>query len=372
MMQPQRPLYVLSGTKVLPFVVILSFSLLNAAQVTAGGAWTKVLSYDAYGNALGFDPSTAITSLQYNTESYDANTGMQYLRSRWYDPSSGRFASLDSFAGSADSPQSLNGYGYCWAGPINGTDPSGQMPLLPFASGATCVVSAIQNYAASIAWLQASGSTSDLGTKLAEWGVALGHAFFFAMDMTSAISIFSGGVGGGMGGAVGSAGGGAVLAGMGNPTVAAIAPAVEAEAATLAAYGLRGLIDLALGLVSSNIAGGTGGGGGGGNNSAGESDCAPTRVTGDALAKARQEFEAMKPKAWMEEAARNPQEYTPEQLARMNNGQAPIGEDGFPMEIHHRTPLAEGGENSMDNFDFMTRTDHRLGPNYKGNHPNLP
>lgn len=74
----------------------------------------------------------------------------------------------------------------------------------------------------------------------------------------------------------------------------------------------------------------------------------------------------------MDEAARNPQKYTPEQLARMRNGQAPIGSDNFPMEIHHRQPLAEGGPNFMDNFDFLTRTEHRLGENYKLNHPNLP
>jgi len=42
------------------------------------------------------------------------------------------------------------------------------------------------------------------------------------------------------------------------------------------------------------------------------------------------------------------------------------------MEIHHKTPLAEGGTNMFDNFEFLTRTDHRLGPNYKKNHPNLP
>jgi RHS repeat-associated protein len=99
---------------------------------------------------------------------------------------------------------------------------------------------------------------------------------------------------------------------------------------------------------------------------------APKRVTGDALAKMRSEFNTAKPQAWKEEAARNPQKYTKKQLAAMKKGEAPIGSDGFPMEIHHKTPLAEGGTNTMDNFDFLTRTDHRLGPNYKKNHPNLP
>jgi hypothetical protein len=42
------------------------------------------------------------------------------------------------------------------------------------------------------------------------------------------------------------------------------------------------------------------------------------------------------------------------------------------MELHHRTPLAEGGTNAFENLSPLTRTDHRLGPNYKLNHPNLP
>jgi RHS repeat-associated protein len=167
MMQPQRPLYVLSGTKVLPFVVILSFSLLNAAQVTAGGAWTKVLSYDAYGNALGFDPSTAITNLQYNTESYDANTGMQYLRSRWYDPSSGRFAALDSFGGFADWPATLNGFGYCGANPISWADPSGMF----YGFNPVNVQIGFMFYGAAFACIEAGGDQLEQGNVMAAIGM---------------------------------------------------------------------------------------------------------------------------------------------------------------------------------------------------------
>ena len=68
----------------------------------------------------------------------------------------------------------------------------------------------------------------------------------------------------------------------------------------------------------------------------------------------------------------NAANYSDDQLARMSRGQAPVGSDGYSMEIHHTIPLAEGGTNTMDNFQFLTRTDHRLGDNYKLNHPNLP
>jgi hypothetical protein len=56
----------------------------------------------------------------------------------------------------------------------------------------------------------------------------------------------------------------------------------------------------------------------------------------------------------------------------MRAGRAPLGGDGYRMELHHRTPLANGGTNSFDNMSPLTRTDHRLGENYSINHPGLP
>jgi hypothetical protein len=97
-----------------------------------------------------------------------------------------------------------------------------------------------------------------------------------------------------------------------------------------------------------------------------------TRVTGDALKAARAEFNSVKPAYWRNEAATNPGAWSTENLARMKGGKAPIGSDGFPMELHHSTPLAEGGTNAFSNLKPLTRSEHRLGPNYKLNHPNLP
>ncbi|WP_437775752.1 RHS repeat-associated core domain-containing protein [Sorangium sp. So ce1097] len=114
-----------------------------------------------------------------------------------------------------------------------------------------------------------------------------------------------------------------------------------------------------------------------GSGSTGPKGTAPaaggaTRVTGDALKAARSEFNRVKPGFWKNEAATNPGAWSAENLARMKGGKAPIGSDGFPMELHHKTPLAEGGTNAFDNLSPLTRTDHRLGPSYKLNHPDLP
>jgi len=71
------------------------------------------------------------------------------------------------------------------------------------------------------------------------------------------------------------------------------------------------------------------------------------------------------------EAKMNPGKYTDDQLKLMVKGKAPKGSDGQPMEVHHRLELSAGGTNTFDNMDFMTRTEHRLQGNLKGNHPNL-
>lgn len=110
---------------------------------------------------------------------------------------------------------------------------------------------------------------------------------------------------------------------------------------------------------------GTGSGGGGDEGDR-------PRVTGDALKALRQEFESVKPKFWKHEAATRAEAYSAEDLVRMRQGKAPLGGDGHPMELHHQIPLAEGGTNAFSNLRPITRTEHRLGPNYKKNHPNLP
>jgi hypothetical protein len=51
---------------------------------------------------------------------------MQYLRARYYDPSTGTFNRLDPFAGNMQDPQSLHKYLYVHGDPIQGIDPNGK------------------------------------------------------------------------------------------------------------------------------------------------------------------------------------------------------------------------------------------------------
>lgn len=53
-----------------------------------------------------------------------------------------------------------------------------------------------------------------------------------------------------------------------------------------------------------------------------------------------------------------------EDIERMKEGKLPIGEDGHPMELHHKDQDPNG------ELVPMTRTEHRGKGNYKKNHPN--
>ncbi|MGL6195673.1 MAG: RHS repeat-associated core domain-containing protein [Thermoguttaceae bacterium] len=77
----------------------------------------QLYSFDAYGNALGFVPSEALTEFLYSGEQFDAKIGQQYLRARYYDSATGRFNRLDPFFGNLSDPQSLHKYVYCNGNP---------------------------------------------------------------------------------------------------------------------------------------------------------------------------------------------------------------------------------------------------------------
>jgi RHS repeat-associated protein len=97
----------------------------TAAAIATIAGVRQIFAYDAYGNALGFTPTQAATTLLYSGEQFDQRAQMQYLRARYYDANAGRFVGLDRFAGNAKNPQSYNKYLYVHGDPVNGIDPAG-------------------------------------------------------------------------------------------------------------------------------------------------------------------------------------------------------------------------------------------------------
>ncbi|MWJ31907.1 RHS repeat-associated core domain-containing protein [Saccharibacillus sp. WB 17] len=92
--------------------------------VKADGTTLNSYTYDIWGN-----PLTANVQVEnpfgYSGEFWDEDTGLQYLRSRWYDPSIGRFIQEDTFEGYMNRPSTLNPYVYVVNNPLVLIDPSG-------------------------------------------------------------------------------------------------------------------------------------------------------------------------------------------------------------------------------------------------------
>ncbi|NNM44140.1 MAG: hypothetical protein HKM07_07330 [Chlamydiae bacterium] len=79
------------------------------------------MKYDSFGKCL----SNSKSSLQYNAELIDQESGLVFLRTRYYDPSLGRFISSDQFPGNTLQPQTLNRYVYVHNNPLSFYDPMG-------------------------------------------------------------------------------------------------------------------------------------------------------------------------------------------------------------------------------------------------------
>jgi len=102
---------------------------MSTRQLTdAAQSITDEYIFDAFGNLVAKTGST-VNDYLYTGEQFDANAGFYYLRSRYYDPASGRFISQDSVAGNPFEPLTLHKYAYVHNNPINGRDPSGQFSL---------------------------------------------------------------------------------------------------------------------------------------------------------------------------------------------------------------------------------------------------
>ncbi|WP_244157874.1 RHS repeat-associated core domain-containing protein [Paenibacillus typhae] len=80
--------------------------------------------YDEWGTITS--QTEGITnSFKYAGESYDSETGLYYLRARYYDPSTGRFINEDTYEGQIDNPLSQNLYTYVHNNPLIYVDPMG-------------------------------------------------------------------------------------------------------------------------------------------------------------------------------------------------------------------------------------------------------
>ena len=110
-------------------------------------------TYDAYGNMqktgtygeISTDSSAYGSPYGYNGEYSHALTGLQYLRARYYQASTGSFISKDSYAGNIRNILSANRYTYGENNPLGYADPSGHSVLSKIKSAVSSAVNTVKN-----------------------------------------------------------------------------------------------------------------------------------------------------------------------------------------------------------------------------------
>jgi len=108
----------------------------------SAGSGTDTYLYDAWGNLVAATGSTPNTRL-YEGQEFDPDLGLINLRARQYNPSTGRFLTLDPLMGRLQKPTSLNRYLYADGEPVNLWDPKGEQDDVEEGGGNLRVAAAL-------------------------------------------------------------------------------------------------------------------------------------------------------------------------------------------------------------------------------------
>ncbi len=156
------------------------------------GAVVARYSYDPFGTMLKQEGSAPGT-FQFSTEQTDPESGMTFLRARYYDPSTGRFITRDPLVGPLTLPHSQNPYAYAVSDPVNMSDPSGQavpvlIPLLYYGGMACAALAPVA------IGLIANTPLLDIAASQVEQGDYLGAVGTATMGMSVGMSMVGAGV----------------------------------------------------------------------------------------------------------------------------------------------------------------------------------
>ena len=148
------------------------------------GAVVVTYTYDAWGNVLSVTGTLAnslglYNPLRYRGYVYDNETGLYYLQSRYYNPETGRFLSVDNrISDVGGDVLGYNMFAYCMNNPVNMSDHAGGWP-----SWATKLVAAVAVVAVVAVVAAVTVATAGAGTAIAAVavGAAKGAAIGFAV-----------------------------------------------------------------------------------------------------------------------------------------------------------------------------------------------
>ena len=149
----------------------------------ASGTTVAAYTYNAWGKLLSSTGDMAsINPLRYRGYYYDAETGLYYVSSRYYDPEIGRFINPDDvdLLGANGDFASLNLFAYCGNNPVSRADVAGEFWHIVAGAVGGALVGGIAQVASNLitghSWSDGIGSamlTGAAGGALAASGVGL-------------------------------------------------------------------------------------------------------------------------------------------------------------------------------------------------------
>ena len=176
------------------------------AIVNSSGGIEVEYAYDAWGNVQVSGTNVGLNNnnpFRYRGYFYDTETGLYYLKNRYYDPVTGRFISPDDLSYlDPDTVNGLNLYAYCGNNPVMKVDTDGNFAisllLIGFAVGAavgagvSVVSQGLENGWDNINWLQVGvdGLLGGINGMLAATGLPM-PALAGISAVTSAVSSIS-------------------------------------------------------------------------------------------------------------------------------------------------------------------------------------
>ena len=97
----------------------------TTAIVASAGTLKTGYTYDEFGNIEQTGSQTFLNDVTFTGSVTDKSTGLQYMNSRFYNPSTGRFLSQDTYTGNPYEPWTQHLYAYSGNNPTSMVDPTG-------------------------------------------------------------------------------------------------------------------------------------------------------------------------------------------------------------------------------------------------------
>lgn len=152
----------------------------------ATGAVVGGSDHLAFGETRNAGPLA--TTYGFAGQRWDAESGLYHLRARQYDPSAGRFTSVDAETGSLVDPMTRQPYLYARAAPLTWVDPSGNFETIASLTLGAATVSAL--IAGVTGYFMAPyGGTKAVMRGLISAGLAFVATYVFAAGVSASIAL---------------------------------------------------------------------------------------------------------------------------------------------------------------------------------------